>query len=99
VSGFALEGVMFLLYARVLMALQGSSEVQIGELVGQIGEVIAPIPEDQVGQIALVARGTRVRSPARSADGQAIPRGTMVEIVEEAGNVVIVRARGTRAKE
>jgi membrane protein implicated in regulation of membrane protease activity len=99
VSGFALAGVMFLLYARVLMALQGSSEVQIGELVGQIGEVIAPIPEDQVGQIALVARGTRVRSPARSADGQAIPRGTMVEIVEEAGNVVIVRARGTRAKE
>jgi membrane protein implicated in regulation of membrane protease activity len=99
VSGFALAGVMFLLYTRVLMAVQGSSEVRIGELVGQIGEVIAPIPGDQVGEIALVARGTRVRSPARSADGQAIPRGTMVEIVEEAGNVVIVRARGARAKE
>jgi membrane protein implicated in regulation of membrane protease activity len=99
VSGFALAGVMFLLYARVLMAVQGSSEVQIGELVGQTGEVITTIPGDQVGQIALVARGTRVRSPARSADGQAIPRGTMVEIVEEAGNVVIVRAKGTRVRE
>jgi membrane protein implicated in regulation of membrane protease activity len=92
-SGLALSGVMFLLYTRVLMAAQGSSEVQRGELVGQTGEVIAPIPGGKVGEVALVARGTRVRSPARSADGQAIPRGTIVDIVEEAGNVVIVRVR------
>ena len=96
-SGLALSGAMSLLYTRVLMEAQGSSEVQIGELVGQTGEVIAPIPENRVGEVVLVARGTRVRRTARSADGQAIPRGTMVDIVEEAGNVVIVRSRKTQA--
>ena len=92
-SGLVLSGAMFLVYSRVLTAVQGSSEVQIGELVGLTGQVSAPIPEGKVGEIVLVARGARVRSAARSSDGQAISRGAMVEIVEEAGNVVIVRSK------
>ena len=92
-SGLALSSALFLLFARVLMATQGSTAVQIGELAGQAGEVTAPIPEGKVGEVVFVARGTRMRSPARSADGRAIPRGTMVEIMEEAGNVVIVRVK------
>jgi membrane protein implicated in regulation of membrane protease activity len=95
VSGLVLSGAMFLLYTRVMMAVQSSSEVQMGELVGLTAEVIAPIPEGNVGEIVLIARGTRVRSTARSVDGQAIPRGTTVEIVEEAGNVAIVQRRST----
>ena len=97
-SGLLLSGVMFLLYSRVFAAVQGSSEVQSGELVGLNAEVIAPIPEGNVGEVVLVARGARMRSTARSADGKAIPRGTTVEIVEEAGNVVIVRAREVHAE-
>jgi membrane protein implicated in regulation of membrane protease activity len=96
-SGLVLSAIMFLLYARMLVAIQGSSEVQSGEIVGLTGQVIAPIPKDNVGEIVLVARGARMRSTARSADGNAIPRGTTVEIVEEAGNVVIVRAKEVRA--
>jgi membrane protein implicated in regulation of membrane protease activity len=92
-SGLALSSALFLLFARVLMATQGSTAVQIGELAGQAGEVTAPIPEGKVGEVVFVARGTRMRSPARSADGRAIPRGTMVEIMEEVGNVVIVRVK------
>jgi membrane protein implicated in regulation of membrane protease activity len=95
-SGLGLSAMMFLLYARVFVAVQGSSEVQSGEMVGLMGEVIAPIPEGNVGEIVLVARGARMRSTARSAGGNAIPRGTTVEIVEEAGNVVIVRAKEIR---
>jgi membrane protein implicated in regulation of membrane protease activity len=92
-SGLVLSAMMFLLYARVFTAVQGSSEVQSGEMVGLTGQVIAPIPKDNVGEIVLVARGARTRSTARSADGNAIPRGTTVEIVEEAGNVVTVRPK------
>jgi membrane-bound ClpP family serine protease len=77
----------------VVTTVQGSSEVQMGELVGMTAEVIAPIPENNVGEVVLVARGARVRSAARASDGQAIPRGTMVEIVEEVGNAVIVRKK------
>ena len=92
-SGLTVSGAMFLLYARVMTAVQGSSEVQMGELVGLTAEVIAPIPEGNVGEVVLVVRGARSRSTARAADGQAIPRGTMVEIVEEVGNAVIVRPK------
>lgn len=92
-AGLGLAGVAFLIYTRVLVAAQGSSEVRMGELVGQVAEVIAPIPEGKVGEVAFIARGARMRSPARSEDGQPIPRGAMVEIVKEAGNVVVVRMK------
>ncbi len=97
VSGLGLAGVMFLLYARVLMGMQSSSEVRAGELVGRSAETTTPIPEGKVGEIALIVRGARARRPARSADGQPIPRGTMVEVVEETGSVVLVRPKGVRA--
>ncbi|MCP4541652.1 MAG: hypothetical protein GY832_31350 [Chloroflexi bacterium] len=92
-SGLVLSGTMYLIYARVLMAVQGSSEIRMGDLTGLTAEVIAPIPEGNVGEVVLIVRGARARSTARAADGQAIPRGAMVEIVEEAGNVVIVRTK------
>ena len=93
VSGVLLSGSVFMLYAWAIKEVQGSSEVQVGEMVGLTGEVIAPIPEDNVGEIVLVVRGMRARSTARSADGKAISRGTMVEIMEEVGNAVIVRPK------
>ncbi len=93
VSGVTLSGVIFLLYTRLLVAAQGSSEIQRGELVGRSGEITAPIPAGGIGEVAMVVRGTRVRSPARSADGNPIPRGTLVEVVEETGNVVVVKNR------
>ena len=99
VSGLALSGVVFLLYGRVLMEMQGSSEVRAGELVGMSAETTTPIPEGQVGEVALVVRGARARCPARSIEGQAISRGAIVEIVEETGSVVLVRAKGARADE
>jgi len=92
-SGVLLSGAVFMLYAWVVREVQGSSEVRVGEMVGLTGEVIAPIPEDNVGEIVLVVRGMRARSTARAADGQAIPRGAMVEIMEEVGNAVIVRPK------
>lgn len=99
VSGLVLAGVMFLLYGRVLMGMQGSSEVQSGELVSRSAETTTPIPAGQVGEIALVVRGARTRYPARSIEEQPIPRGAVVEIVEETGSVVLVRAKAARADE
>ena len=92
-SGLGLSILMFLFYTRVLMAAQGSSEAQAGEVVGRTAETTTPIPANQVGEIALVVRGARARHPARSANGQAIPRGAKVEIVEESGNIVLVQPK------
>ncbi len=90
-SGLAISGMMYVFYGRVLGATQSSSQVRQGETIGKTAEVVAPIPAGEVGAVAFIARGTRVQSPARSADGTAIPRGTLVKIVAETGRVVAVR--------
>ncbi len=94
-GGLLLSGLMFFLYARLLVAAQGSSEVKVGELVGKIAQVTAPIPADQMGEVSFVARGSRVTAPARSADGVAIRRGTNVVIVAVGGSAMTVRAQET----
>jgi membrane protein implicated in regulation of membrane protease activity len=81
---------MFLFYSRVLVAGEGSSTVRLADLSGRTGEVIIPIPKNGLGQVAFVARGTRATRGARSADGTAIPRGTIVTIQSVTGNTVIV---------
>jgi len=52
--------------------------------------VIAPIPEDGVGEIAVVAQGSRVTYPARSSQGTAIKRGTLVVIDQMLGTQALV---------
>lgn len=93
ISGVALSGFIFLVYTRVLMEAQGSSQVESGELIGITAEVITPIPPGKIGEVVIVVRGARIRHAARSFDEQAIPRGTLVEVVEEAGSVVIVKPK------
>ena len=79
-----------LAYSFFLIAPQGSSEVRTRDIVGSKGEVITPIPAGKVGEVAMVARGTRITSAARSADGSEIPRGSIVLVTEIVGSVVLV---------
>jgi len=90
-GGFVTGGVVYLFYGRLLVAMQASSEVHAQELVGTIGEVIAPIPATGLGEITYVAKGARISSPARSASGQAIPRGALVTIERMVGGTALVR--------
>ena len=79
------------------MAMQASSQVRTLELGGTIGQVIASIKADGVGEITYVAKGSRISSPARSATGQDIPRGTMVTIVHMVGGTALVRPHQNQA--
>lgn len=81
---------MFLFYSRVLVAGEGSSAVRTVDISGKTAEVIIPIPKNGLGQVAFIARGTRATRSARSADGKAVPRGTLVTIQAVTGNTVIV---------
>ena len=89
-GGLLLSGIMFLFYSRFLIGSQGSSEVRVSQLVGLTAEVTAPIPEDGVGEIALVAQGSRVTYPARSSQGISIKRGTLVIIDQMLGTQALV---------
>lgn len=90
-GGFVTGGVVYLFYGRLLVAMQASSEVRTQELAGAVGEVIAPISADGIGGITYVAKGSRISSPARSATGQAIPRGALVTIERMVGGTALVR--------
>jgi hypothetical protein len=90
-GGVLTGGVVYLLYGRLLVAMQASSQVRTRELGGTIGEVIAPISADGVGEVSYVAKGSRLSSPARSATGQAIPRGALITIERIVGGTALVR--------
>jgi membrane protein implicated in regulation of membrane protease activity len=81
------------LFFFLFIAPQASSAVRPGALIGITAEVTAPIPATSVGEIAYVAMGSRQTSPARSATGQAIARGTTVIVESITGTVLNVRPK------
>lgn len=81
------------LFFFILIAPQASSAVKQSNLIGITAEVTAPIPATSVGEIAYVAMGSRQTSPARSATGDAIPRGVAVIIESITGTVFNVRPK------
>ena len=91
-GGFVLGGATQLFFGIFLLRSQGSSEVRVVGLTGTIAEVTIPIPAKSNGQIAFVYQGRRVTYRARSAEKQAIPRGSQVRILRVVGGTAVVRA-------
>ena len=92
VGGLAVGVVAQLLFIFVFSP-QTSSLRSRSDIVGLIGEVTIPIPEDGVGQIAVVSRGIRATYSARAKAGQTFKQGDLVRVVELAGSIVFVESR------
>ena len=84
-SGFGSAYGVFLLFSKMFYAMQGSSEVIQGQLIGQSATVITTIPVVGMGEIAYVGSGGRQNAQARSTDGQPILSGTEVFITKIIG--------------
>jgi membrane protein implicated in regulation of membrane protease activity len=97
-GGLLLASAMFLFYSRFLIGSQGSSEVRVSQLVGLTAEVVAPIPKGGIGEIAVVAQGSRVTYPARSTTGTPIQRGTLVVIDQMLGTQALVSPRESHSE-
>jgi len=70
-----------------------SSEVRQASLIGMTAEITTPIALGGVGQIALVAQGSRVTYSARTTNAElALGRGTPVRIERIVGGVAYVSA-------
>lgn len=91
VGGAIAVGALGYLIIRMFYASQTSSTISDHDLIGQTGNLIDAIHDDQIGQVSCIVRGREITYMARSADGSSINRGTPVRIVEKAGNVVIVK--------
>jgi hypothetical protein len=90
----AVAGIAHFAFGYFLIRPQGSSEVQLKDIIGAVGEVTVPIPEDGLGEITFVAQGGRRTFPARAAGGAALKRGATVVIDQLVGGTVLVRPQG-----
>lgn len=68
-----------------------STHVQTSNLVGKTAEVSTPIEPDRLGQILLIAQGSRMTFSARATKRDiTIPRGQLVRITDIMGSVAHV---------
>ncbi len=69
---------------------QSSSESKVATLPGLAANVITPIPENGVGEIAYVQGGTRYNAPAREEKGRPVASGQTVKITRVVGTQFFV---------
>lgn len=89
--GLFIAAMQFLLWVKVFIKAQASSEATMSDILGCEAEVGASIPSGHVGQINYTIRGSRFTAPAVSSDDTEIPRGSRVVIVNVRGNTFVVR--------
>ncbi len=95
-SGVIMAGLVYQ-FAKMLYSQQASSTVRVTSLVGRSAEVSVAIPSGGVGQVTLMASGERTEHLARSADGQAVARGSEVVITALRGDSLVVAPESSRA--
>ena len=91
ITGLVLSAGTFAVLTVLFRSTQAGSEFSFEDMVGQNVQVVTPIPESGMGEIALIAKGMRSNCPARSVDGKAIGRNQPVTIVRVVGNVFYVK--------
>jgi membrane protein implicated in regulation of membrane protease activity len=90
VGGVLFSALIYVGFTYLFIKPQGSSEVRVADLVGITAEIITPIPENGLGEIAFVAQGGRVTYSARHYQNGKVARGTPVRILRVVGGVAYV---------
>jgi membrane protein implicated in regulation of membrane protease activity len=81
----AVAGVLYKFLGMVFTHTQGSSESKVARLVGVEANVITPIAENGVGEIAYVVSGSRYTAAARTEKGTPVSSGQAVKITRIVG--------------
>jgi len=84
-GGLVVAGVLLVFLRAVFSHTQSSSESKVAALIGSEANVITPIPENGVGEIAYVVGGTRYSAPARAENNVAVANGKTVKITRIVG--------------
>jgi len=89
-SGFVFGGIVYV-FVRFLHGQEASSDIHIGDLVGNTADVTVAIPKGGLGQVRCAMGESVVEKIARSVDGEEIPSNTAVKIEAIVGETVLVR--------
>lgn len=87
----ALTAALMWVFLRFLYGEQRSTSIQATDYVGLVGRVIIALPQNKLGQVALVVKGQRINAPARSEDGSPIPTQAQVEVLGMEGGTIVVK--------
>jgi len=93
ISAVAALIVVSLLNVFVLVPLSGAEESLVykeSDLQGRVGTVITSIPVDGFGEVMIDSTSGRIAKPALSFDGDSIPNGTSVLVVQVKNGVLEV---------
>jgi membrane-bound ClpP family serine protease len=85
-GAFCIAAVLIAMLRWLFSHTQSSSEAHVGELTGVCGNIISPIPENGVGEIAYVQGGSRYSAPAREVNGKPVAAGQTVQITKIVGS-------------
>jgi len=85
-------GALYKFLGMVFRHTQSSSESKVGKLVGTEANVITPISENGVGEIAYVVGGSRYTAAARVEKGTPVASGQTVKITRVVGTQFYVEA-------
>jgi hypothetical protein len=91
VAAGLVAGALYKILSSLFRHTQGSSESHVAALVGTEANVVTPIPENGVGEIAYVVGGTRYTAPARVESGAAVAGGKLVKITRVVGTQFYVK--------
>jgi membrane protein implicated in regulation of membrane protease activity len=91
VCGMAGGAIVFFFLARVLLPHEHELTADETDVVGAVGHVSAPIRADGTGEIVYEQMGALQSAPARSEDGQPIPKQEEVFVVRYEKGIAYVR--------
>ena len=91
VAGFTGGALMYLFFARVLVANEHPLRNEDFEMSGVLGRVSIPIRENGTGELSYSQPGTRRSCGARSESGAAIDRGAEVVVMRYEKGIAYVR--------
>ena len=86
----AVGAALFYGIVRFMYNSQSNTSFSLTELEGTEAEVITPLPEKGLGEIACVINGIRYTFPAKSENNEKIERGVVVKIRDVMGNTALV---------
>jgi membrane-bound ClpP family serine protease len=89
-SGFGIAGLMYFALS-VIYKQQVSAAISTSSAINQTGTVTISIESNMIGQIGIKICGQYVTYSAKSIDGKAISKDKTIQVVEIAGNLLVVK--------
>ncbi len=89
-NAFIISAVVHFAYVRPMKNSENSIGFSVQDLVGRIGEVVIPVPENGCGEVLIRIGAGNTNQIAASLDGKVLSMGTRIVVAEVKDHVLYV---------